>query len=432
MKKILMDNFGLKILSLLFAIILWLTVVNIDDPKTTRTISGIPVTILDEEVVVGNNQIYSIKSGQEVTISVTGPRSMVDKMTKEYFIAEAPFSEKSNVDAVPIYVSFRNSKYDKDCEISQKTMTMKLEIENVIEKTFDISINHASILSTAYYLGNEVVNPATVTVSAPESIINQIDEARIDVELSGRTEDFSTESNIKYYTASGTELNVGNNFTSSLATTYYSADIYQIREVPLKFGYIGNVQNGYELVEITAEKTTVKIVGPSATEVESIVCPNELLNISDATEYISVEADITSLLPKGVYLCNESDEIVKITAKIEKLITKNYRIPVSEIDKNNIPVGFIAEILEQNVNLSLTGLQKSHDEFSINEITAYVDLKNTIEGNNEVIVKLNIPGELKVTNEVTVNVNLKKDVTREETETSEDLTENTEETTQSQ
>ena len=40
--------------------------------------------------------------------------------------------------AVPIYVSFRNSKYDKDCEISQKTMTMKLEIEEVIEKTFDI------------------------------------------------------------------------------------------------------------------------------------------------------------------------------------------------------------------------------------------------------------------------------------------------------
>lgn len=428
MKKILTNNFGLKILSLLFAMILWLTVVNIDDPKTTRTISGIPVTILDEEIVVGNSQIYSIKSGNEVTISVTGPRSMVDKMTKDDFLAEAPFSEKSNVDAVPIYVSFRNSKYDKDCEISQKTMTMKLDIENVIEKTFDISINHVSTLSSAYYLGNEIVNPSTVTVSAPESIINQISEARIDLELLGRTEDFSVESNVKFYTASGSELNVGNNFESSLSTTYYSADIYQIREVPIKFGYIGNARNGYELVEITAEKATVKIVGPSAAEVESIVCPDELMNISDATEYISVEADITSLLPKGVYLCNDADGKIKITAKIEKLITRNYRIPVSEIDKNNIPAGFTAEILEQNINLSLTGLQKAHDEFSINDITAYVDLKNTIEGNNEVIVKLNIPGELKVTNEVTVNVKLKKDVNEHESEISENLTENMEET----
>lgn len=415
MKKILMDNFGFKLLSLLFAIILWLVVVNIDDPKVTRTISGIPVTILDEELVVENSQVYSITSGREVTISVTGPRSLVDKMDEDDFIAEAPFSEKSNVDAVPIYVSFRNSKYDKDCEITQKTMSMKLDIEKVIEKSFNVSINHSSELTASYYLGKETVAPETVTISAPESIINLIESVRINPDLSSRTEDFTTQMNIKYYTASGSELDVGNNFTTSSATATYSANIYQIREVPLKFGYVGKVEDGYELVDVTGEKTTVKIAGPSAAQVENIVCPDELLNISGAKENITVEADITSLLPSGVYLCNETDSAIKITAKIEKLITNTYRIPVSEIDKNNIPEGFMAEIVEQNINLNLTGLQKEHDEFSINDISAYVDLKNTVEGNNVVIVKLEIPGELKVTNEVTVNVIIKKIVQEEET-----------------
>ena len=55
MKKMLTNNISLKLLAVLFAIIFWLIVVNIDDPDVTRTFHGIPVTVLDEEVITGNN-----------------------------------------------------------------------------------------------------------------------------------------------------------------------------------------------------------------------------------------------------------------------------------------------------------------------------------------------------------------------------------------
>jgi YbbR domain-containing protein len=190
MKKLLTNNVSLKLLSLLFAVIFWLIVVNIDDPEVSRTIQGISVTVLDEEVITGNNQVYNIVSGEEVTITVKGPRSEVDRMTKDDFVAEAPFSEKSNVDAVPIYVTFRNSKYEKDCEITQKTMSMRLEIENIVTKSYEIGINHTSNLTSAYYLGKENIEPKSVTISAPESVINQIENVMVDVDLSSHTEDF--------------------------------------------------------------------------------------------------------------------------------------------------------------------------------------------------------------------------------------------------
>lgn len=44
MKKGLMNNWGLKILSFLLAVMLWLIVVNIDDPVTTQTFNNIPVS----------------------------------------------------------------------------------------------------------------------------------------------------------------------------------------------------------------------------------------------------------------------------------------------------------------------------------------------------------------------------------------------------
>ena len=45
MKKSLTNNIGLKLLAFLFAFMLWLLVVNIDDPVDTKTFDSIPVTI---------------------------------------------------------------------------------------------------------------------------------------------------------------------------------------------------------------------------------------------------------------------------------------------------------------------------------------------------------------------------------------------------
>lgn len=427
MKKILTNNFGLKALSLLFAILLWLIVLNVDDPKVTRKIQGIPVTVLDESVITDNNQVYRIISGKEVTISVTGPRSMVDKMTRDYFVAEAPFSEKSNVDAVPIYVSFRNSKYDKECEISQKTMSMKLDIEQVVEKTFDININHTSELSGAYYLGKESISPSTVTVNAPESIINQIGKVQIDIDLSSKTGDFSTESNIKFCGEGGNEIKLGKDTSISSTASTYSATIYQVREIPLKVGYVGTVSDGYELVDVTADVATVKVAGPASSQLESIDIPNELVNVSGATENVSATVDISALLPEGVYLCNESDTSVVITADIQKFVSKTYTIPASAIDKNNIPDGYVAEIVDNNVNIVLTGLQKAHDGFNVNNIEAYVDLKNTVEGVNQVMLRFTLPDGLKSSNVTQLTVNMKL-IEEQQTSTnnSEESTNNTE------
>lgn len=419
MKKVLTNNIGFKLLSLLFAIVFWLIVVNIDDPVVTRTIQGIPVTTLDENVITNNNQIYKVVSGDEVTITVKGPRSMVDRMTKEDFLAEAPFSEKSNVDAVPIYVSFRNSKYDKDCEITQKTMSMKLEIENIVNKNFEININHVSEISSAYYLAKERITPQTVSITAPESILNQIENVSVDIDLSSHTDDFSMPLDIKFFTGTGSEVSMDKNSSVNTSTVTYVANIYQVREVTLKCGYVGTVAEGYELVDITSEKSTIRIAGPDAHLIDSIVLPDELLNLSRATEDVTVEADIAALLPGGVYLCSQSDAVMKITAKIEKLVVSTYRLPVSGIDKNNIPFGYSAEISGQNINVRLIGLEKAHSSFSINDLDAYVDLKNTVEGNNEVIVRFALPNGLRLAEEIRVNVFISKDsVNNENTTTS--------------
>ena len=308
-------------------------------------------------------------------------------------------------------------------------MSMKLEIEKIVSKSFEVNINHISELSSSYYLGRETITPGMVTVSAPESVINQIATVAVNVDLASHTEDFSIPLNIKYYTSTGSEISLGIYGTEDVSNITYSANIYPVREVPLKYGYVGTVADGYELVEVTGAKNTIKIAGPEAKLIDAITLPDELLNISQANADVTVEVDIAALLPTGVYLYNQNDAIMQITAKIEKLVTNTYRIPISEIDKNNVPTGYSAEIVEQSVNIQLSGLAKAHDTFSVKDLNAYIDLKNTIEGNNEVIVRFTLPEGLKLVDEARVNVVISKESVTEGT-TPENNTSQTDETTQ--
>ena len=410
-KRLLTNNIGLKLLALFAAMGLWLIVINIEDPEVTRTISGIPVVVEDVEAITQNGQVYTIISGSEATVNVKGPRSQVDKMTKDFFIAKAPFSEKSNVDAVPIYVSFKNQQYDKECEISQKTMTMRLSVENIIEKTYDIQISHKSELSDSYYLGKESINPATVTVSAPQSVIDTINKVTVEPDLGTQTENVDTSLNIHYYSGSGSELTLDSNTTPDIITTNYTADIYSVREVPLEFNTSGTVKEGYQISEIIGEKNAVKIAGPNAETVESVVIPAELINISGKSSDVTVSVDVSAQLPTGVYLCDEEDANLNVTIKIGALVKKIYNVPVSEIDKNNLPAGYSATISENQISVVLTGLQSAHDDFDINDLKPYVDLKNTEEGENEVIVKFILPESLKLDEEVRIHVILAADAT---------------------
>ena len=58
MKKKIMDNLALKLLSIIVAFIIWLVIINITDPTVIKRFNNIPVDILNENVITSSNQVY--------------------------------------------------------------------------------------------------------------------------------------------------------------------------------------------------------------------------------------------------------------------------------------------------------------------------------------------------------------------------------------
>ena len=79
--KMLTRNLGLKLLALLFAVAMWMAVVNLEDPVINKRFT-VAVTVENDEVITAMNKYYEIEAeSANVTFSVLGSRSVVDTLS---------------------------------------------------------------------------------------------------------------------------------------------------------------------------------------------------------------------------------------------------------------------------------------------------------------------------------------------------------------
>ena len=110
MKKKLTNNVGLKILSILFAFLLWLVVVSVDDPVTTKPFSSIPVELINTQAVTGQGSVYEVLDNSDMaSIHVTAKRSVLDSLSRDNFKATADMTRMDG-NLVPIEVKAKSAQ----------------------------------------------------------------------------------------------------------------------------------------------------------------------------------------------------------------------------------------------------------------------------------------------------------------------------------
>ena len=106
MKKTLTNNIGLKIMSILFAILLWLFVVNIDDPVTTKVYRNIAVSVAHDEIIINRGQTYSfVNNVNTVSVTVRAKRSVLDDIQAEDIKAVADVREIQLKSLIPVTIT---------------------------------------------------------------------------------------------------------------------------------------------------------------------------------------------------------------------------------------------------------------------------------------------------------------------------------------
>ena len=193
MKEKKQNNIGLKILSVVFAVFLWVTIINVIDPADSKLITGIPVDMLNRETLTGLGYTYEVLEGSMVSVTVTGPTSKIDELTSSDFYASADFSTVNPLsDFVDIEVRCTKANISKDdLDIVLRNPTVRLNIENRESKTMDVSVNLTGTPAEGFTTGNYDISPMSVKITGAESTIAEIASVVAEYDVEGASMDIS-------------------------------------------------------------------------------------------------------------------------------------------------------------------------------------------------------------------------------------------------
>ena len=381
MKKMLTNNIGLKIVSVIAAVFLWMVIVNVDDPVISRSYAGIKVEIINEDAVTNENKTYEIVDGSDtITAVVYAKRSVIENMSRDYIRATADLKQLSFMNTVPI--ELKSSRYSDQIEsIVSRTANVQVEIEDKKTKQIKVKVNKIGDVADGYVVGNIKPNVSVVTVSGPESVVDKISEATVTVNLEGMNESFINSSKVQLW---------GNNFEViedemvkvSKDEINVEVQILETKEIPITAAFTGTPATGYSATgTVICEPSSIVVagLGENFNSLSAIMIPDTDNVIDDAAGNVSTTINIMKYLPSGIILAdNDYDGDVEVTTVIEAHNTVSMFLPYENITVENVPEGYTAKVLHDAAVLEI---QVSGLSDKLSTLTEWVPIA-TVDASN--------------------------------------------------
>ena len=422
MKNKLTKNWGLKLVSFLFAVLVWIVVTNINDPITPLPVSDVPVTIRHGELLTERGQVYEVLDNTDVidTVTIYAHRSVIETLDKSNVVAIADMEDLTSVDTIPIRLS--TNKYNDSLESIRGSIdSVKLNIEDKQTRSIPIRANVVGEVQEGYMLGNVSTEQNLIRVSGPESVVSQIAKAQAEVNVSGFTSNINTDADIRLYDEDGKEI-PSTTLERSITRVRVTIEILEKKTVPISFVASGTPADGYRMTgEYESTRNNVIIAGRSSAvqKIDVIEIPTGVLDVTGATGNVTELVDLKEYLPDGIVLAEEDfTGMINITAYIGPEVRRTLASSVQNIHVTGVPEGFTAEITEPNSYFSIAffGLAEEFEEINLSSLALSVDVAAWLEreeieelesGYYWIPVSVNLPENSKLTyEELQVHIHL--------------------------
>lgn len=424
--KVITNNFGLKLLAALFAVILWLVVVNIDDPKISQRFSA-SVVIENAEYLTDQGKYFEVLDDTNtIVFTVTAKRSYIEKLSNTDFKAVANMEyavidNESGRGKVPIEVTAL--RYSSLVTISKATQNLEIALDNLAQDQFIIGVETTGTLPEGCALGEVTVSPNLLKVSGPESVVSTIDHVTASIDVTNVTTDVVASVIPVLYDVDGNMIDKSE-LSLNMSTVTVTVRILDIKDVSLIFNVTGTPADGYAYMDMEYEPKTIAIKGTASAlnSVTAITIPENALDISGARGDITQVVDVTEYLPGGVTIADQSQAKVKVTVHIAQLSTKVVNIFPSSIRVLNLAEGYKLNFDSSVIRVNVSGMAEDIAALDTNDIVASIDAGQLMPGTHEVEVVLDLDDNL-YHEPIRVNVTVTDETTDEPLPDDEPVTE---------
>ncbi len=427
-----MHNGMMKVLSILLSVLIWMVVVNINNPSQTVTISGIPIQIVNDDVLKNEGSVYRIVGSQRASVRVNARRSITSSLKSSDFTAIADFNNIFRMNQVPVTVTCQNTEVSPS-NITLLTTSLEIEMESIKSKTVKVEVLTVGAPAEGYTIGEISTNRNSVTVTAPESLIDKLRSATMTVNVDGASQSLNVTRELVLRDAYGIDLLGGDEYSLSdveLSVNMVRASIEILNTTSVGLSAVvkdtNRVAPGYRYTGVTIKPEKINVSGLKATlaAISSIEIQDDQLTVNGATENVTVVLDINNYLPDGVYLTDNNSGRVSVTMRIEELEQRTIQMPTKDITVNNVPEGLEYSFVSETYSLTVSGLGGDIDLLGNGVMKASVDLaSHDHPGEYNLIVKVELPDDFTQLGTSTVRVRILSPETEPEGGTASDTSE---------
>ena len=410
LKMSLTNNIGLKFLAVLIALVLWLAIVNVNDPEKTITVSNIPISVTNESAITSRDMVYNVKSEQYLNITVSGKRSIVSNLSAEDFRATASLKELSKVNSIPVHVTTKNASLGRKITIvKQSAQTILVDVENVEEKDFtDLVVEYTGKVADGYVAGLSSMSTDEVTVKAPTSIIDKIKKVAVRCSLDGTNTNISKKCPVILYDKNDKEIK-SDEIELSDKKIRVNVNVLRAKQVPISTinkDELGKPADGYVVDDVILSSDSITVYGSeeSLDSIESLDIQDDI-DVSDAKGDVTQNIDVTGKLPKGLSVSGESTITVKVL--IKKLITRTFEYDASEVSLNDLSSDLDVQLVTKKVKVTLQGEEEVISQLTKDDMAISADLGKVKEGTTTVHVDVAVPDNTTLMNNVTIKIKAK-------------------------
>jgi len=440
-KKYILNNFWLKVLSLIVAVIVWVAYTNINDPLTTQ-VYVVKLDVENAEEYEEQNRYIEIEGTDDysdltVNCYVRARTSVIDKLksrsTSTFLKAYIDLYEidPDDPNRLMIHYEITDSSLNAEIITLRNKSYVTVDIEDNVTKEISIEYEITGEPAEGYmYLKDDEdirVTPQVVTLTGPSGLVEAVDHAYVKVSIEGASANENEVGSIKLIDADGNTLNYSQDVvTRSVNEVSVFVPIYTYKTIALQPYLTGKAQDGYEYASnIQLDVTEIEVYGPESTlnKINSLGLPE--INLSEITGEYSQRYNLQTVLNSNygkdtVRLMDSSAKYVTVTLSVLEQEELTLSIKTSDIIVSGLGSDYEISFDESSVTVKLRGLPANVEGFDTSQVKLYLRFSAGTITTGKQSVTLSVTGTGKLTADtVTCNVNI-TEVAEESEETGSD------------
>ena len=379
LKRILTNNLGLKILSVVLALFTWLIMVNVSNPMMTVT-HTIPVEFVNEDVLKNAGLTYESLSRNTVTVSYKIHVRDEARVSANDFTAYADLAQLYDVTgSIPVQAditSYLARSLVQSGSVTVNPSVVRIQTEPIQTKMFMLEAHVSGTEADGYDIGEIRLTPTRVTVTGAESDIGQISSLGVEINVEDIDTDISGEAPIFFYDANGNRMDKADGVEINVSQAAYSVSVLRVKDLTLDYKITGTVANGYRFTGVDSDIRVISVVGLRSVlaSLNTLEIPDPALNLDMATGNVVVQVDLNDYLPENISIVSDQPTVATVTMLVEKLETRSYQYDVDDVELTGQREGYEYTFDVPALLLQIRGLTEDLDMLDVDNIQVRADV----------------------------------------------------------